>query len=339
MNILMTSVYFYPHIGGIETVTEMMAEAFAQMDGVQVRVVTATAEEGDRQFPFPVYRNPDRRTLWRLYRWCDVFIHQGISLKWVWPRLLWRKPWFIVYHQTGFQPGLKGRLKAWCARVATDNICVSETTARGYALSHHTTILNAYAEGVLARTNTAPRKDIVYLGKLWKDKGLHVLLDAFEQFKDETGSDYQLRLIGTGGDHVEEYEAIVAHARSIRHCEDVHLLGPKHADEIAALLNEHKLMVVPSVYQEAFGIVCLEGMACGCIVIGSDGDGIAEAINGHGFTFRKGDSHALCAQLKAGAAMTQPQVEALYNGAKQWLRERSAASVAQSYVDLFEKYL
>lgn len=41
MNILMTSVFFYPHIGGIETVTEYLADEFVRL-GHDVTVVTTT---------------------------------------------------------------------------------------------------------------------------------------------------------------------------------------------------------------------------------------------------------------------------------------------------------
>lgn len=41
MNILMTSVFFYPHIGGIESVTEYLADEFTRM-GHNVTVVTRT---------------------------------------------------------------------------------------------------------------------------------------------------------------------------------------------------------------------------------------------------------------------------------------------------------
>lgn len=339
MKILMTSVFFYPHIGGIESVTEMLAKEFAGMEDVEVKVVTTTAEEGEQAFPFEVYRNPDRHTLWRLYRWCDVYIHQGISLKWVWPWLLRRKPWFIVYHQTGYQPGIKGRLKKWCSLMATGNIAVSDFVANCYHLRRCTTILNAYDATRFRQTNTEPRCDIAYVGKMWEDKGLHILLDAFRDFKDRTGSPYQLTLIGDGGHKSAEFEEIKRRIAIHPYRADIHVLGAKQTAEIAALLNRHKILAVPSVYMEAFGIVCLEGMGCGCMVIGSDGDGICEALHGHGFLFPKGDASALSQRLEQCAAMTDAEVRQRQREAAPWLRERTTASVARQYIETFKQHL
>jgi glycosyltransferase involved in cell wall biosynthesis len=44
------------------------------------------------------------------------------------------------------------------------------------------------------------------------------------------------------------------------------------------MLSRHRLMVVPSRWPEPFGIVALEGMASGCVVIGTDLGGLPEAI-------------------------------------------------------------
>ena len=40
---------------------------------------------------------------------------------------------------------------------------------------------------------------------------------------------------------------------------------------LAALLNQCRILVVPSLWAEPFGIVALEGIACGCVVVGSAG--------------------------------------------------------------------
>lgn len=194
MNILMTSVFFYPHIGGIETVTEYLAEEFTRK-GHTVTVVTATAEQGEKEFPFKVLRRPTTSQLWQVYKQSDVFVHQGISLKWVWPLLLKRKPWFIVYHGVYYQPGILGKLKKLCSYFA-HNIAVSETTKKGYALRKADVILNSYNDKVYKYTNSAIRRDFVYVGKLYVSKGLYILLDAFEKFKSVTASNWRLTIVG-----------------------------------------------------------------------------------------------------------------------------------------------
>lgn len=56
-------------------------------------------------------------------------------------------------------------------------------------------------------------------------------------------------------------------------------------------------MVVPSLWDEPFKIVALEGIACGCVVVGSKGGGLKDAIGPCGLTFDNGDVAGLTAQL------------------------------------------
>ena len=90
MNILMTSEFFYPHIGGLESITESLADEFTRM-GHNVKIVTSTTEIGDKIFPYDVIRNPSLKNMWDSYRWCDVFVHQQLSLKRIWPLFFKRK--------------------------------------------------------------------------------------------------------------------------------------------------------------------------------------------------------------------------------------------------------
>jgi glycosyltransferase involved in cell wall biosynthesis len=81
------------------------------------------------------------------------------------------------------------------------------------------------------------------------------------------------------------------------------------------LLNAHRILVVPSRYDEPFGIVALEGIACGCLVIGSRGGGLKEAIGPCGLTFDNGDAAGLAGLLEAALAdpgrfLPSPQVVA-----------------------------
>jgi glycosyltransferase involved in cell wall biosynthesis len=103
----MTSVGFYPNIGGIESVTEYLADEFVRL-GHEVKIITRTADDGSKTFPYEVIRKPKAKQLWNAYRWCDVFVHQAISLYWLWPALSFRKPWFVVYHQSRYPSTLRG---------------------------------------------------------------------------------------------------------------------------------------------------------------------------------------------------------------------------------------
>ena len=54
-------------------------------------------------------------------------------------------------------------------------------------------------------------------------------------------------------------------------------------------MNRHRVMVVPSIWEEPFGIVALEGLACGCEVVIARSGGLPEATGPFGVTFKRGD--------------------------------------------------
>lgn len=327
MNILMVSINFYPSIGGIEIVTENLAKEFIKM-GHQVTVITNTPDDKSRTFPFTVLRNPSKKETFKAYKECDVYVHQAISLKYVWPLFLLRKPFFIVYHQVGWEPGFKGRIKKVFSRFA-HNICVSETTAKGYGLRKYDVIYNAYNDKVFKQVNFGERKDIAFVGRLNRDKGAYLLIEAFNDFKERTHSDYELNLIGDSNERVD----IEKYAKATKYSNDIHFLGSKKPEEIAVILNEHKILAVTSThpYYEAFGIVVLEGLACGCIVVGADGDGIEEALHGCGLLYKNGDAKQLSQQLEDSTLIN-------FNEKSQiWLHSRNFKCVANEYIKILKR--
>lgn len=56
----MTTEFFYPHIGGLENITESLADEFVQM-GHSVIVITNTIDKGKKEFPYIVLRKPSMK--------------------------------------------------------------------------------------------------------------------------------------------------------------------------------------------------------------------------------------------------------------------------------------
>jgi glycogen synthase len=96
------------------------------------------------------------------------------------------------------------------------------------------------------------------------------------------------------------------------------------------LLNRHRLMVVPSRYDEPFGVVALEGIACGCVVVGSAGGGLPEAIGPCGRTFRNGSVEDLTAVL-AEMLRHPERLAELRAGAAEHLARHGSARIARLY--------
>jgi glycosyltransferase involved in cell wall biosynthesis len=107
--------------------------------------------------------------------------------------------------------------------------------------------------------------------------------------------------------------------------------GQLTGEPLARLLNEHRILVVPSVYQEPFGLVALEGAACGCTVIASDIGGLPEAVGNCGLLFPAGEAGRL-AESVAQVLESESLAESFRRNSVNHLKRHVPAKVAESYL-------
>ncbi len=335
MKILVYCPVFHPSLGGLEINVAQLAAGF-HAAGHEVVVVARTDNPGPEPFAFRVERHPSRGKLLRLARWCDVFFQANVSLRGLWPLLLVRRPW-VVSHQGWYrrpngrlapQDRLKRFLLRWGHSIADSHAVAEHLDTPSFVIP------NAYRDEIFRPLPDVPRtEDLIFVGRLVSDKGVATLLAALGLL---AARDIRpgLSIVGDG----PERPALEAQARALGIAGQVRFLGARQGEEIARLLNAHRVQVVPSRYDEPFGIVALEGIACGCLVIGSRGGGLKEAIGRCGVTFRNGDSREL-ADLVA-AALAEPDRFAPSPGdvADHLARHRGGAMV-DAYLQVFEAAL
>ena len=120
--------------------------------------------------------------------------------------------------------------------------------------------------------------------------------------------------------------------------DQVTFAGPKRDAELAHLLQQHKILVIPSRYDEPFGVVALEGIACGCVAVGSAGGGLPEAIGPCGLTFPNGDVDALARTLEKLLRAPEER-QRLMAHAPEHLAKFQPAAIAEAYLTLFRSQL
>lgn len=333
MKILIYSPLFYPSVGGLETVVSILAQEFVHQ-GHEVKLVSQIPATDSKIFPFEVIRHSHPQQLLNLTRWCDIYFQGCVSLKGIWPLLIIRRP-LVVTHQTWYRRldgslGWQDYLKHFVTRFAT-NIPAS------YALAEHipaqyTVIPNPYREEIFYEMPQIKRdKELVFLGRLVSDKGADLLLEALAGLKVR-GLTPQLTIIGTGPEEAK----LRQQAKDLDIAHQVDFVGVKVERELAQLLNAHQIMVVPSRWQEPFGVVALEGIACGCAIVGSEGGGLKEAIGPCGVTFPNGNVTVLTETLLD--LLTQPEKLSIYRAkAESHLSRHKKAEVAKAYLQVFER--
>jgi glycogen(starch) synthase len=333
MKILLSSYVFAPSIGGIETVSALIAPEFIKA-GHEVILITLTGKEDDVERPYPVIRNPSPKKLMELVRWCDVYFQNNISLLLAWPLLFVRRPW-VVAHHTWIRPfgerySLRARLKTFLLRYSY-NATISRAIAERIE-TPSTIVGNPYSDQVYRSRPEIPRdKELVYLGRLVSDKGVDTLIHALLQLS-RWGLSPRLTIIGSGS----EEGALRRLARALRVEHQVNFVGSKQPEEISKILNGHQILVVPSRMPEPFGIVVLEAIASGCVIVASRAGGLPDAVGKCGITYEISDLQALTNALKL--VLNKPELrKELLQHADAHLANFRPSVVAQKYLGVFEE--
>lgn len=300
-------------------------------------MVTQTPLGSAEEFSFPVARGPSVRELVSLVRWADVVWHNNLSIRTAWPLLFLRRP-FVITHAgsyslkpVGFD--LANRLKHAVVN-RTTSVAISRPIAACFK-TNSVIIPNPYDVRVFSNQIPAIERagDLVFLGRLVTEKGIDILLDALWRL-GARGVRPSLTIVGSGA----ELEPMQRMTVTLGIQEQVQFIGPKRGAELAGILNLHKILVVPSRYAEPFGVVALEGIACGCVVVGSSGGGLPEAIGPCGITFANGDAEALARALEKLILITDERRRLLAR-ASEHLAQFHPETVARQYLDLFRSKL
>jgi len=286
MKILIYSPAFHPSVGGLEMVISILAHEFIKA-GHDVKVVSLIQDPQNTIFPFEVIRFPYKREFLRLVRWCEVFFMGNISLKGLWPLAFVHRT-LVATHQGWYcrlndKTGWQDRLKFVVSRFIT-NIASSGAVAKhlpGKSIIIH----NPYRDDLFRQIEGITRnRDIVFLGRLVSQKGADILINALRVLRNK-GLTPSVTFIGDGPEESTLHEQCIAFDLNGQ----VKFVGRKSGTELVHLLNRHKIMVVSSRVREGLPLVVLEGIACGCYVVGSNLGGVPEAIGPCGETYHGED--------------------------------------------------
>jgi glycosyltransferase involved in cell wall biosynthesis len=148
--------------------------------------------------------------------------------------------------------------------------------------------------GRLERFLAGDAPTVVYFGKLIRNKGVHLLLEALRDLAEARG------VIVGFGDWRHELEEM-APANTL-------FTGPFEHRHLVHLLPLAEVSVVPSIFPEAFGMVAAEAAACGCPPLVARHSGLAEVAAGleeeyperlrHLAAFQTANVHDLRAKLR-----------------------------------------
>lgn len=132
------------------------------------------------------------------------------------------------------------------------------------------------------------QNSFLFVGRLSKEKGVSVLLDAWVRAKTQG----ELWIAGTGPEEV----ALKQQAASLS---NVHFLGQQTREAVQERMGNAKALVVPSIWPETFGLTVIEAFCKGTPVIATDLGALRSLVSPgrSGYLFPRGDVARLAALL------------------------------------------
>jgi glycosyltransferase involved in cell wall biosynthesis len=146
-------------------------------------------------------------------------------------------------------------------------------------------------------TNLPATPTVLFCGRLIKEKGVHILLQAMELVRRRV-SDAKLLIVGDTDNKAyrNELEKMV---ESLGMKESISFLGHIANDDMMTKYEESWVLVLPSIWEEGLGMVMVEAGLVGRAVIGSQLGGISDlVIHGeNGLLVPPGDVQKLAAAI------------------------------------------
>ena len=181
-------------------------------------------------------------------------------------------------------------------------------------------------------TKNKPEKDFseikrfVYVGALIKRKHPIELLLAL---KKSIITDFAIEYVGDG----QQRHAIREFARKHDLIENVHINGFVQRDSVAIYLDKSQVFVMIS-ERETFGLVYIEAMARGCIVIASRNEGMEGIVQDgvNGFLCNAGDSKELTMIFNKISRMPKDELIKVSDNAYETAMNLTDEKVAERYL-------
>jgi hypothetical protein len=235
------------------------------------------------------------------------------------------------------EQGQRGKMKALCDQadmvVAVSSVLADKLRACGTETPIRP-ILNGFARTYMPSKRQKTPVSLLQAGTLNHQKRVAVTIRAFSRVK-ALHPDATLTLVGQGPDrHTLED---LCGALGVSHA--ARFTGQLPNPQVMEEMSRARFFVMPSV-REGFGIVYLEAMACGCVTIGTEGEGISDLIvsGENGFLVPPGDWSAIV-QVIEWCLSHPEEADAIAERGRQDAMRLTWPRNAEAYLALFTQLL
>ena len=372
LRILIYNERFAPSVGGVETLVALLAGYFHDRDE-QVVVVTETSGDETDAFAFRVVRRPSHRELRQLVRESELVHLHSFHARLLAAAKLKRRRVVYTYHDltpicpngTKLEPSgpclhragplvchrclreggadrrgrklLRPIVKSVLSVFMDANVCVSGFALRRYPLWRKQLIASGIDTTLFRPSRSDPSDEqqrIVFVGRLLREKGCDVLLRALRLCSDK-GVPFDLDIVGSGPERADLTD--LAHRLELD--QRVHFHGEMVGQALVEIVQAAHVAVVPSIWDEPFGLVAVHAFSCGLPVIAAEVGGLGELVEGVGLTFPRGDSEQLALQLERLSSDATRRRRLADRGRREALEKYDHRAMGAAYHRLYRQLL
>ena len=176
---------------------------------------------------------------------------------------------------------------------------------------------------------------IVFVGRLAREKGINVLLDAFK-ILNKGKTNIHLKILGSGPDQNFLEEKIKK-----GFIKNVDFIGRKVHSDVLENIKNSMALVMPSIWNETFGLSAIEAYACGKPVIASKIGSLSEIVRDGktGLLFEPGDPIELASKIQWVVENPDACVEMGRNARKEFEEKYTEERNYKMLMNIYEKVL
>lgn len=311
--ILIYSVTFYPHQGGMEKNSELLAYTLNNLKEFRVTLLTNSELNNNIELntDYKIIRTKSNLKLGQNVINNDIIIiNGGVSLPAVLAAVIFRKKIIPIFqmaeisgksiNESQFKTNIKSKLLKFCDKIiGVSQACLDSrkvSSTKGQVIYNP---IDPFLENYKRKNKIIPLKnrpiDILYAGRMIEGKGIFILIDALKKL--ETNKlELNVLFSGNGSDE----NKLKTYVSSIKwEYIKISFQNFVRKSELARTYLDTKCMVLPShSHTEGSPLSIAEALSFGCAIIHSNQPAMIEQTGKAGISFKSGDHNHLSKSIE-----------------------------------------